>query len=185
MQRIGSPETIRVDVRLICATHHDLVEMVRDGRFREDLYYRLKGVVIAMPSLKERREDIPELIDYFIRRHCARGDQQAKVFQPKARQLLIEYDWPGNVRQLQDAVQSLIDLTPSFFITKEEVENYLKFSGLAANRRDTFRHRVREYKRTLIIQALDRTNRNYSAAARMLALDPSNLRKLARDLELN
>jgi DNA-binding NtrC family response regulator len=185
MQRIGSPESIRVNVRLICATHHDLPGMVKEGRFREDLYYRLRGVVITLPPLVERREDIPELIDHFIKTHCARADQAIKVFQPEARKLLIEYDWPGNVRQLMDTVQSLIDLTPSFFITRNDVENQLKFKGQVPSTDETFSGRVREFKRTLIIQALDNSKRNFSAAARELSLDPSNLRKLAKDLELN
>jgi len=185
MQRIGSPETIRVDVRLLCATHHDLPAMVAKGRFREDLYYRLKGVVITLPSLAERRDDIPDLIDHFISLYCRRSDQSAKLFQPEARQLLIEYDWPGNVRQLMDTVQSLIDLTPSCFITRKDVESYLKHKGSETLPDGSFRSRVREYKRTLVIQALDNNRRNFNAAARELSLDPSNLRKLAKDLELN
>jgi len=185
MQRIGAPETIRVDVRLICATHHDLPAMVAHGKFREDLYYRLKGVLITLPPLSERREDIPDLIDHFVRLHCRRSDQSAKLFQPEARELLIEFDWPGNVRQLMDTVQSLIDLSPSCFITRQDVENYLKFSSQTPAADNSFKSRVRDYKRTLIIQALDNTRRNYNAAARELSLDPSNLRKLAKDLELN
>jgi two-component system NtrC family response regulator len=158
--------------------------MVERGLFREDLFYRLKGVTISLPPLKDRREDIPELIDYFVERHCARNQHGIKVFQSEARQLLIEYDWPGNVRQLVDAVQSLVDLTPSFLVSSADVERYLDFTGWMPGGDGAFKDRVREFKRTLIIEALDRSNRNISAAAKSLALDPSNFRKLAKALDL-
>jgi DNA-binding NtrC family response regulator len=185
MSRLGSPEIIRVDVRLICATHCDLPAMVGDGTFREDLFYRLKGVTLTLPPLNERREDIPDLIDYFVERHCARNGHGVKLFQPEARQLLIEYDWPGNVRQLMDAVQSLVDLTSSFLISRKDAEKYLQFGGVAPRNGSSFRDLVREYKRSLLIQALDNSGRNMSAAARALALDPSNFRKLAKELGLH
>ncbi|MCD6249779.1 MAG: sigma-54-dependent Fis family transcriptional regulator [candidate division Zixibacteria bacterium] len=185
MSRIGSPEIIRVDVRLICATHRNLLAEVRNGTFREDLVYRLNGVTITLSPLKERREDIPELIDYFLRRYCKRNGHGLKILQPEARKLLIEYGWPGNVRQLMDAVQSLIDIVPSFFIAKSDVVNYLEFEGLTASTNDNgFQDKVRDFKRTLLIQALDLSDNNMSAAARALSLDPSNFRKLAKGFDL-
>jgi DNA-binding NtrC family response regulator len=185
MSRVGSPEIIRVDVRLICATHRDLPSMVKDGCFREDLYYRLKGVTISLPPLKDRREDIPDLIDFFTKRHCSRNGHAVKVFAAQARELLIKYDWPGNVRQLMDAVQSLIDLTSSFLIGRSDVQKYLGFEGLVPSAGTTFADRVSDFKRALLIQALDSANRNMSAAARSLSLDPSNFRKLTKDLDLS
>ncbi|UCC45156.1 MAG: sigma-54-dependent Fis family transcriptional regulator, partial [Candidatus Zixiibacteriota bacterium] len=125
MQRIGSPEIIKVDVRLICATHHDLPAHIAQKRFREDLYYRLKGVTIILPALRDRRDDIPELIDYFSSRYCQRIGSSLKIFEPEAREYLLDFDWPGNVRQLLDTVQSLIDLSPSYYITRAEVAGYL------------------------------------------------------------
>ena len=185
MQRIGSPKIITVDVRLLCATHHDLQKQVEEGTFREDLYYRLKGVTIHMPSLEDRREDIPELLDYFIERCCARSATGLKVFEPAARDLLIEYNWPGNVRQLMDTVQSLIYLTPSYYITRREVEEYLKYPGQVPNSNGSLSERVRDFKRTIIVQALDRHGGNISATARELKVDPSNLRKMLKDLQID
>jgi len=89
MQRVGSPEIVHVDVRLICATNRDLAQLVAEGKFRDDLYYRLKGVVIHLPKLSERRQDIPELIDYFIEGYCSRADRAVKVFDQEARDLLL------------------------------------------------------------------------------------------------
>ncbi len=185
MQRIGSPEIIRVDVRLICATHHDLPAHIAQKRFREDLYYRLKGVTITLPALKDRREDIPELIDFFATRYCQKIGSALKVFEPEARDYLIDYDWPGNVRQLLDTVQSLIDLSPSYYITKKEVARYLVLSENPIISDGSYAHRIREFKRNLILKSLDRHNRNVSAAARELAIDPSNLRKLIKELKIN
>jgi two-component system nitrogen regulation response regulator NtrX len=184
MQRIGSPETIKVNVRLICATHHDLPARIADSRFREDLYYRLKGVTISLPALRDRREDIPDLIDFFSKRYCSKIGCGLKIFEPEAREYLIEFDWPGNVRQLLDTVQSLIDLSPSYYITKQEVASYLVLTENPIDGDGSFAQRIREFKRTLILKSLDRNDRNVSAAARELSLDPSNLRKIIKDLNI-
>ncbi|MEW6413214.1 MAG: sigma-54 dependent transcriptional regulator [Candidatus Zixiibacteriota bacterium] len=184
MQRIGSPQVVKVDVRLICATHHDLPTRVMEKTFREDLYYRLKGVTIKLPALKERREDIPELIDFFSKRYCRRIGSGLKIFEPSARDFLIEYDWPGNVRQLLDTIQSLIDLSASYYITRKEVERYLAAIDQRGSFGGSLTDSVREFKRTLILKTLDRNKQNISAAARELSMDPSNLRKLMKDLQI-
>ncbi len=183
--KIGTSEVRRVDVRLICATHHDLVRLVAEKRFREDLYYRLKGVTIELPALRDRREDIPLLIDYFSERYCQKAETGLKLFEQAARDYLIEYGWPGNVRQLMDTVQSLIDLSPSYYITLEEVVNYLAGTYNAANGDSGLAEQVREFKRIVILKQLDKNNGNVSATARDLSLDPSNLRKLIRELDIN
>jgi DNA-binding NtrC family response regulator len=185
MQRIGSPEDIYVDVRCICATNRDLAKLVDESKFREDLFYRLKGVTITIPPLKQRREDIPDLIDFFVENYSLKEGDGIKIFEPAARDLLVEYDWPGNVRQLMDTVQSLIGLSISSFITRQEVENYLAYSVDGHDGVESFHERVCEFKRTLIIQALARNNNNVSVAARELSLDPSNLRKMIKDLGIS
>ncbi|MCK4460288.1 MAG: sigma-54-dependent Fis family transcriptional regulator [candidate division Zixibacteria bacterium] len=184
MQRIGSPETIRVDVRVICATNCDLEQMVSQGKFREDLYYRLKGIRIVVPTLADRREDIPDLIDFFTENYCRKTDDGIKVFEPAARDLLIEYDWPGNVRQLQDTVQSLIDLSLSYLITRIEVQQYLSYAGASTDSPRALKERVREFKRLVVIQCLARHGGNVAAAARELGLDSANLRKMIKDLDI-
>ncbi len=184
MQKIGSPEIIKVDVRLICATHQNLKELVDRGEFREDLYFRLKGVTIHMPALKSRREDIGDLIDYSIEKCCSTDGGGLKVFEPEARELLIAYDWPGNVRQLIDTVNSLIYLTPSYYITAKAVEKYLQFESSLDNHGRSLSEQLRNFKRTVLLQTLDRTDNNVSAAARELHVDASNLRKLIKDLNI-
>ncbi|MCK4573982.1 MAG: sigma-54-dependent Fis family transcriptional regulator, partial [candidate division Zixibacteria bacterium] len=183
--RIGSPEPIFVDVRLICATHHDLEQAISEKKFREDLYYRLKGVTIKLPQLKERRDDIPGLIDFFTESHCVKTDCGLKVFEPAARDCLIDYDWPGNVRQLLDTIQSLIDLSPSHFITRQDVIKYLAQAEAGGNGEAGFAGQLKEFKRTLVLKTLDRNNNNISASARELGLDPSNFRKIIKDLKVD
>ncbi|RKX30076.1 MAG: hypothetical protein DRP47_00100 [Candidatus Zixiibacteriota bacterium] len=185
MQRIGSPEVLRVDVRLICATHHNLEKAVQQNLFREDLYFRLKGVVIELPPLKNRREDIPELLDYFVERCCELGSTGLKVFEPAARDFLIEFDWPGNVRQLLDTAQSLIYLSPSYYITIQEVKDYLGVGPDRRKQEGSLSERVREFKKLTLIQILDRNHQNVRASARELGVDSSNLRKLIKDLQIN
>jgi len=183
--RVGDPATIHVNVRVICATNCDLDQMVEKGTFRKDLYYRLHGVVIKLPALADRREDIPDLIDFFAENHCRHTGDGIKVFEPAARDLMIEYDWPGNVRQLQATVESLIDLSLSHLITRAEVEQQLSFAGVAVGDLRTLKDRLREFKRLVIIQTLARHGGNASAAARELGLDPANLRKMIKDLDID
>ncbi len=185
VKRIGAPEITHVDVRLICATNSDLEQMVEDGTFREDLYFRLKGIRIVLPALKDRRQDIPELIDYFAEEHCRSNDRDTKIFAPTARDVLVEFDWPGNVRQLQDTIHSLIDLSASYYITRDEVLAYLSFRAVSPTPNRNFHDRIDEYKRLLIVQALDKHPENVSAAARSLGMDPANFRKIIKKLNIN
>ncbi len=184
LSRIGSPDTIKVDVRLICATHQNLEQMVEEKEFRRDLFYRLKGITINLPRLIDRREDIPLLIDHFSQDYCQKNNLTLKLFEPQARELLLDYDWPGNVRPLSDSVTALIDLSPSYFITKKDVEDYLQCVSDENKSDDTYSAHMKAYKRKLILKSLDKHNDNVSASARELSLDPSNLRKLIKELDI-
>lgn len=184
MQKIGSPQMIKVDVRLISATNQDLSKMVTEGKFREDLFYRLKGVTITLPALKDRREDIPELINHSIGSLCSKWGEGIKMFDPRAIDLLIEYDWPGNVRQLLDTVESLLALSSSSLITRQEVSDFLSHSSPIDEIHGGFNTQVKEIKRIVIIRSLARHNNNVAAAARELGLDLSNFYKLLKNLEI-
>ncbi|WP_204251568.1 sigma 54-interacting transcriptional regulator, partial [Escherichia coli] len=110
VQRVGSNQTLAVDVRLIAATHRNLAEEVSAGRFRQDLYYRLNVVTIEIPPLRRRREDIPQLAQHFLKRHTERNRKTVKGFTPQAMDLLIHYPWPGNIRELENAVERAVVL---------------------------------------------------------------------------
>lgn len=121
IQRVGSDETISVDVRIVAATNRDLAEEIREGRFREDLYYRLNVVSIAVPSLAERREDIPLLAQHFLHIHGQRNRKDVKGFTPLAMDMLIRYDWPGNVRELENAVERAVVLLFGPYVSEREL----------------------------------------------------------------
>ena len=126
--RVGGNQPITVDVRIIAATHRDLMQMAVEGKFREDLYYRLKVVALAVPPLRERKEDIPALIDAFIADFNGRNDGKIQGLAPQALRLIMEYDWPGNVRELKNALESAAILATGETIGPEA------FSELLASR---------------------------------------------------
>jgi len=185
MEKLGSPKTFTVDVRIICATHRDLEEMIKEDKFREDLFYRLKESVIRLPALKERREDIPELMENFVDEYIQKNDCHIKLIDNSGRDLLIEYDWPGNVRQLRAVLFSLLANSVSTVITSDDIKKELDFSENVESQSNILRDKLQEYERTLIIQALARNSNNVSAAARQLGLDPGNLSKKIKSLNIN
>ncbi len=185
MYRIGEPEIVKVDVRLICATHRNIAGMVEEGKFREDLYYRIRGFRIILPPLNERRTDIPDLVTNFLDNYSIERGCGIKVFEPAAMDLLMAFDWPGNVRQLQDAVQGIADMTPSSFISRDEVSRYLEYYAGRQTAEMTLQERTKEFKRLVIRQSLAKNDGTISAAAKELGMDSSNLSKLIKDLGIN
>ncbi len=118
-ERIGGTETIKVDVRIICATNRDLEKETKEGRFREDLYYRLKVIPIHLPSLRARKEDIPILINHFIKIYSKKMNKKITAFSDEAMKCLLDYDFPGNVRELENTIERTIALCPNQLIGKE------------------------------------------------------------------
>ncbi len=178
--RVGEPGVVRdVDVRIICATHRDLEQGVKEGRFREDLFYRLNKVMIRLPALRERKEDIPALVNHFTDRFTVQAGQMPKIFDSSAMEVLSRHDWPGNVRELMGLMESLIIMTDSGIITGHDVELQL---GLEPRQQATVGNpglsdKIENYRRDCIVDAISRTDKNINAAARLLKVDPANLRK--------
>jgi nitrogen regulation protein NR(I) len=125
LQRVGGKELIPVDVRVLAATHHDLEKAIREGQFREDLYYRLSVVVLALPALRERPEDIPELVSYFLGKYGAELGASHPSIHPEALELLKSQPWPGNVRELENVVRKLLLLAQGFTINAAHVQTAL------------------------------------------------------------
>ncbi|MBD3401544.1 hypothetical protein GF420_01510, partial [candidate division GN15 bacterium] len=175
------------DVRVVCATHRRLEDLVEAGAFREDLYYRLKGVEIVLPPLRDRREDIPLLADHFLQACINKSDLPPKLIDDTAMAALIDHDWPGNVRQLQQTVESLALLVESGVIVADDVSKALNSQpqpDSADTHTGSLAERTRAFRRKVIIETLARTGHNVSAAARILEMDSSNLSKLMNDLEI-
>src|SRR5438270_916549 len=130
---VGSNDTVRVDVRLIAATNADLRKLVDEGKFREDLYYRLNVINLALPPLRERKEDIPLLIDHFFTRYCKENEKflnsegrSVLKFEPEAVQILVEHTWPGNVRELENVVERAVVLTTTPSVPAHVLPDYLQ-----------------------------------------------------------
>ncbi|MEK0011358.1 sigma-54-dependent response regulator transcription factor ZraR [Escherichia albertii] len=180
VQRVGSNQTIPVDVRLIAATHRDLAEEVNAGRFRQDLYYRLNVVAIEVPSLRQRREDIPLLADHFLQRFAERNRKTVKGFTPQAMDLLIHYDWPGNIRELENAVERAVVLLTGEYISERELPLAIASTPIPLVQSQDIQPLV-EVEKEVILAALEKTGGNKTEAARQLGITRKTLlAKLSR-----
>jgi len=190
IQRVGSDAPIKVDVRIIAATNRELLEDVRTGRFREDLYYRLNVINLRVPSLRERQEDIPLLAQHFLHRFADRNRKTLKGFTPGAMDLLVRYAWPGNVRELENAVERAVimslgdyvaerELPPAVAAHDSEAGGEIPAAGMAGLP-------LEEVEKAAIVQTLRETGGNKSEAARILGITRTTLnnkiRKYAIDM---
>jgi two-component system nitrogen regulation response regulator NtrX len=183
VQRLGSEQAIRVNVRVISATNRRLDERIADGKFREDLYYRLAVVPIRVPALRERLQDVRELAIYFLSEFCARNNFRPKSLDESVFAALEQYEWPGNIRELRNAVERMAILTPEDRITSESIPFEIRSRRAA---RPSGLHEVRDSaERDRIRQALDQTDWNVSSAARLLGIERTNLHKRMKSLGLN
>jgi DNA-binding NtrC family response regulator len=177
LERVGSSKTRHVDVRVISATNSDLRAEVAAGRFREDLLYRLNTIEIRLPPLRDRREDIPPLAAYFLRRYAERYRKPITGFEPAAMQALLECAWPGNVRELDHAVERAVLLAEGHEVSPADLS--LAPAGDGAGRLD--RLTLEEVERLLVQKALERAGGNVSEAAKALGVSRSALyRRLER-----
>ena len=174
IRRVGGTRPIKIDVRVVCATNRDLRAMVQDGRFRDDLYYRINVLSIDVPPLRERREDIPVLLNFFLKKHMRNTARLVRGFTPEARAVLLEYAWPGNVRQLESAVERAILLCEGDLITVEdlplEVRQEVRPATEGAFKLPPEGISFEEFERNLILQAMERTDYNITKAAKLLGL---------------
>ncbi|MFW0768267.1 sigma-54-dependent response regulator transcription factor ZraR [Trabulsiella odontotermitis] len=183
IQRVGSNKTIPIDARLIAATHRNLAQEVAEGRFRQDLYYRLNVVTIEMPPLRQRREDIPLLAEHFLQRYGERNRKPVKGFTPQAMDLLIHYPWPGNIRELENAVERAVVLLTGEYISERELP--LSIAGTVVpetdNTGDAAIQPLVEVEKEVILAALEKTGGNKTEAARQLGITRKTLlAKLSR-----
>src|SRR5204862_2138838 len=126
IRRVGGSHEISIDVGVVAAPHRDLRAMVADGRFRDDLYYRVNVLSIDVPPLRERREDIPVLIDYFLKKHTRNTSRLIRGLTPETKKLMYDCSWPGNVRQLESAIERAILLSEGDLITAEDLPSEVR-----------------------------------------------------------
>jgi DNA-binding NtrC family response regulator len=192
LTRLGGKKPIRVDFRLISATNEDLEEMVRQGRFREDLYYRIQVVPIFVPALRERVEDIPVLAEYFISVYCAANSLPPKRIADEAMQALKRYAWPGNVRELENAIQRLVIMTDGDAIALTDLPAeivqafgrgsrnhfHLPAGGISLDKE------IEAFEGRWVQEALEQTKNVKSDAARLLGVDRNRMNYLCRKYNL-
>ena len=178
IQRVGGDETRSVDVRIVAATNRDLMQEIKAGRFREDLYYRLNVVSIPVPSLQERREDIPLLAQHFLHIYGERNHKEVKGFTPKAMDMMIKYDWPGNVRELENAVERAVVLLFGSYVTERELPQAVTdayTTEAAAPDVPTEAGTLEDMERAFILRTLQESGDNKSEAAKRLGISRKTL----------
>jgi DNA-binding NtrC family response regulator len=187
-RRLGSLENVKVDVRIIAATNTDLEEAVRQGTFRDDLYYRLNVIVIKIPPLRERRDDIPLLAEHFIRKYSEENQRSGLCLEPSAMRVLLDYDWPGNVRELENVIERAVVLSPGKNIAADLFPKNISLSlvGGASLLEGglSLKERVGNYERSLILAALEKTGWNQKKAARLLSVNATTLSEKLKRLRI-
>ncbi len=179
-ERVGGSEVIEVDVRVLAATNKDLLTEIREGRFREDLYYRLNVIPFRVPALRERREDIPALVDHFSDQFCREGGYRKKIFSDEAMSRLCQHEWLGNVRELRNFVERIYILTSGDFVDAPD----LHFAGLSALRLSdefeslpNFREAKAQFEREFLVKKILENNGNITKTAEVIGLERSYLHR--------
>ena len=181
VERVGGTEPVKVDARIIAATHRNLDEMIKNGEFREDLYYRLNVVSIRIPTLRERKTDIPLLAEHFLKKYADENGKEIKGFSREAMDNLMKYDFPGNVRELENIVERAAALCRNELIGTEDLPKQMNIEpGKPVlnphNLTDGFEAKVRAFEIEMINEALAQSGGNQSAAARLLNITERHLR---------
>ncbi|MFQ5769466.1 MAG: sigma-54 interaction domain-containing protein, partial [bacterium] len=183
-EKVGNPEPVQVDVRIIVTTNQDLLEEVKKGNFREDLFYRLNVVPINLPPLKERKEDIPLLVDYFVAKYSIENNRAVKSIDEEALKLLMQYQWPGNVRELENTIERAV------VISKEQTihTRHLYFGDYRGGDSKSTQYyslpsgiTLKEFERMLILQTLREQSGNRTWAAEKLGISVRTLRNKLRE----
>ncbi len=197
---LGSNESVRVDVRIVAATNADLKKLVEEGKFREDLYYRLNVINLNLPALRDRKDDIPLLIEHFFTRFCRENEKflnsdgrSTLSFEPEAMQIILEHNWPGNVRELENAVERAVVLATSSSVPAHVLPDHLQVaSGLRISRdpngvlapdASLFEY-VADFERRKIIEALEAVNYSQTEAAEALKIPLSTLNQKIKRLNI-
>jgi DNA-binding NtrC family response regulator len=191
--RLGGTESIKVDVRILAATNSDLKQMVQANKFREDLYYRLNVISVHLPPLRDRKEDIPLLVDHFLAKYCNENGREGVKFSPEAMRLLMDHDWPGNVRELENAVERAVVLSVGPVIgpealpeqvTEERREGIQTFTAEQVDGHSLF-DIVEDFEKKVILDMLARTNWSQTEAADRFKIPLSTLNQKIKRLRID
>ncbi len=181
IERVGGQKPIKTDFRLIAATNIDLEKAVKEGRFREDLYYRVNVIPIRLPPLRERPDDLPELANFFLRRYSARFHKRVEGIADSTMRILANYWWPGNIRELENLIERLVAVGDKEWITDEDLPYEFHFAQLdqaepGAGGESLFQEATNTFERNFILRALEKSGWNVTATARQLGIPLSTLK---------
>ena len=182
-ERLGGTRLLPFNARVVAATNKNLEQAIKSGEFRQDLYHRLNVVSVALPPLREHREDIPALALHFANKFAAKGKRGFKGISAEARSLLMGYDWPGNIRELENAIEHAIVLGLTDEILPEDLPEALveeQSSEIVA----LYHNTLNQTKRQLVITAMDEAKGSHIQAARLLGIHPKYLHRLIKNLNL-
>lgn len=192
VRRVGGTSSIKVDVRIIAATNRDLEQFVKDGKFRDDLFYRLNVVRITLPSLKEREEDIPMLAHHFLQKYAAGATTAVRGFHPDTLDCLKRYRWPGNVRELENAIERAVSLSHGPLLTPDDLPEQIRQASTASEQKPDAPEAIESVYLTLeevekrhLIRVLKETKGNKVKAAKILAIDRRTLYRMAERFGLD
>ena len=183
-ERVGGMQTIKVDIRLIAATNKNLEEAIEASEFRQDLFYRLNVVSFEMPRLRERKEDIPLLANYFAQKYAAKCNRRITGISTAARSYLTEYEWPGNVRELENAIERAVVLGSTDLILPEDLPEALLEKEISITPTTSYHDAVTQTKKQIILSAIEKSKGSYTEAAKLLGVHPNYLHRLIRNLNL-
>ena len=188
-RRLGGLENVKVDVRIIAATNVDLQTAVRQGTFRDDLYYRLNVIVVKIPPLRERTEDIPLLSEHFIKKYSDENQRDYLVLEPSAMKILMDHEWPGNVRELENVIERAVVLSPGKTIVADLFPKSLTMPSAELQEgsipgQQSLKERVGNFEKSLIIAALEKTDWNQKKAAQLLFVNATTLSEKLKRLRI-
>jgi transcriptional regulator with GAF, ATPase, and Fis domain len=178
-QRLGGNQTLHTDVRVISATNRELEQRVKEGAFREDLFYRLNVVLMSIPPLRERKEDIPILIEHFLKKYAEENGKEIVGLSSEAQDVLLKYDYPGNVRELENIIERAVVIAREAVISVEDLPFRESMEETAAGRKaeeGSLRGSIEELERNLIVEAMEKAGDHQSHAADLLGISERMLR---------
>jgi len=178
-QRLGGNQTLHADVRVISATNRDLEQRAKEGAFREDLFYRLNVVTIAIPPLRERKDDIPALIDHFLKRYADENGKEIQGLSSEAQDVLLKYDYPGNVRELENIIERAVVIAREDVISVEDLpfrESIGETAEIRKAEEGLLRGSIEELEKNLIVEAMEKAGNHQSRAAEFLGISERMLR---------
>jgi Nif-specific regulatory protein len=183
--RVGGTRSIKLNVRFLAATNKDLQKAVREEKFRVDLFHRLNVISVTMPPLREHAEDIQLLAEHFASRYAQKCNRSVKGISPEARACLIQYDWPGNIRELENAMERAIVIGSSDFILPEDLpETLMETASSSASAPAKYHDAIRNLKKQLILGAFEQSGGSFTETAKLLGVHPNYLHRLIRNLDL-